>query len=167
MKKVVLLVRVSSDKQDYEAQTNELIEYAQRDGYTIDDMEIIQDKESATKLSDEERQGLNRMYAAIDDPANQMEAAYCWELSRLSRLPITLYKVRDYLISKKIDLRTKKEGFRMNNSNINLHFAIYVALCEEEITTRKERTERSRKALALKGSYGGSDPQKLFKFYCE
>jgi DNA invertase Pin-like site-specific DNA recombinase len=164
MKKVVLLVRVSSVSQDYEAQMNELIEYAKLDNYTIDDMEIIQDKESATKLSDEERQGLNKMYAAIDNLDNQIEAVYCWELSRLSRLPITLYKVRDYLISRKIDLRTKKEGFRMNNSNINLHFAIYVALCEEEITTRKERTERSRKALALKGGYGGGDPNNFIRY---
>jgi DNA invertase Pin-like site-specific DNA recombinase len=80
MKKVILLVRVSSDYQNYDAQKDELIKYVQQDGYVDDDMEIITDKESATKLSDEERQGLTKMYAAIDDPKNKIEAVYCWEL---------------------------------------------------------------------------------------
>ena len=62
MKRVILLIRVSTKYQDYTAQTNELIQYVKQHGYTDDEMEIIQDKESATKLSDEERQGLNKLY---------------------------------------------------------------------------------------------------------
>jgi len=62
MKRVVLLIRVSTKYQDYTAQTKELTQFVRQDGYTDDEMEIIRDKESATKLSDEERQGLNKLY---------------------------------------------------------------------------------------------------------
>jgi len=172
MKKIILLVRVSSNKQDYEDQTNELISYAQKDGYTLDDMEIIQDKESATKLSDEERLGLNKMYAAINDPDNRIECVYCWELSRISRKPVTLYVIHRELLNPREREKIKKETGRINlkikNPNISLLndrgepddgaeivFGLYVTLCKSEISTRTDRTRRTKVANALRGKYNG------------
>jgi DNA invertase Pin-like site-specific DNA recombinase len=48
MKKVILLIRVSTVYQDYEAQKDELIRYAKSHGYTDDDIIVLADKESAT-----------------------------------------------------------------------------------------------------------------------
>ena len=166
MKKVILLVRVSTKYQSYDAQKKELIDYVKSHEYTVNEMEIIEDKESATKLSDEERQGLNKMYAAIDDPNNQIEAVYCWELSRLSRLPESLYKVRNELLSKKIDLRTKIENFKLLNEkkeldyNSNIMLGFYIAMCENEIRQKVERTRRVKIQKALEGKYTGG----LIKF---
>jgi len=166
MKKIILLVRVSTKYQTYDAQKQELIEYAKRDGYSENDMEIIEDKESATKLSDEERQGLNKMYVAINNPDNQIEAVYCWELSRLSRLPVSLYKVRDELLNKKIDLRTKYENFKLLNEkkeldpNSNIMLGFYISMCENEIRQKVERTKRIKIQKAKEGKYTGG----LIKF---
>ena len=166
MKRIILLVRVSTEYQTYEAQKDELVEYAKRDGYNDSDMEIIKDKESATKLSDEERQGLNKMYAAISNPDNQIEAVYCWELSRLSRKPESLYKVRNELLEKKIDLRTRQENFRLLNSNkeldrnSNTMLGFYISMCENEILQKVERTKRIKIQKAREGKYTGG----LIKF---
>ncbi|MDR2064766.1 MAG: recombinase family protein [Prevotellaceae bacterium] len=161
MKKVILLVRVSTVYQKTDSQKQELIEYVKGDGYTENEMEIIEDKESATKLSDEERQGLNKMYEAINNPDNQIEAVYCWELSRLSRKPESLYKVRNELLNKKIDLRTKHEHFRLLNSNkemdrnSNTMLGFYISMCENEILQKVERTKRVKIKKALEGKYTG------------
>ena len=161
MKKVILLVRVSTRYQDYTDQKTELKEFVKRDGYDVSEMEIIEDKESATKLSDEERQGLNKMFATINDPKNKIECVYCWELSRLSRRPETLYKVKGELVRHKIDLRTKHENLRLLNDNKELDgsgsllFGIYVSFCENEITQRVQRSARSKRAKALQGIYTG------------
>jgi DNA invertase Pin-like site-specific DNA recombinase len=161
MKKVVLLVRVSTIYQDYTAQTEELIAFVKSDGYLYNQMQIIQDKESATKLSDEERQGLTKMYEGIENPDNKIEAVYVWELSRLSRKPETLYKVRNYLIDRKIDLRTKHENFKLLDSNKNLDtnsnvlLGLYISMCENETATRIERSKRGKIQRAKDGKYIG------------
>ena len=174
MKKCVLLVRVSTSKQDYEDQTNELIEYAKRDGYTREEMEIARDKESATKLSDDERQGFAKMYSAINDPANDIKCVYCWEISRLSRKPETLYGVYRELLNVKERVKIKKDTGRINlkikNPNISLLneqrqidegadivFGLYVTLCKSEISVRVDRTRRTKTSNALKGKYNGGD----------
>ena len=161
MKRIILLVRVSTRYQSYDAQKQELVEYAQGHGYTVKDMEIIEDKESATKLSDEERQGLNKMYAAMNNPNNPIEAVYCWELSRLSRKPESLYKVRNELLNRKIDLRTKHENFKLLNEkkeldpNSNVMLGFYISMCENEIHRKVERTKRIKTQKALEGKYTG------------
>jgi DNA invertase Pin-like site-specific DNA recombinase len=169
MQKVILLIRVSTSYQSYDAQSTELIEYVKRDGYSDEDMVIIKDKESATKLPDEERQGLTKMYEAINDVNNAIEAVYCWELSRLSRKPESLYKVRNELLSKRIDLRTKQENFKLLNSNkeldrnSNTMLGFYISMCENEILQKVERTKRIKIKKALEGKYTGG----LYKYgYC-
>jgi len=160
-KKVALLIRVSTKYQDYTAQSNELKQFVRQDGYTDDEMEVIEDKESATKLSDEDRQGLNKLYDAINDPKNSIEAVYCWELSRLSRRPISLYTVRNMLIDKNIDLRTKHENFRLLNEdkklnpNSNVMLGFYISMCENEMLQKVERTRRIKEQNALNGIYTG------------
>ena len=61
MKKCILLVRVSTIMQDLVQQTEKVRDAAIRDGYKEESIIIIEDKESAVKLSEEERNGLNNM----------------------------------------------------------------------------------------------------------
>lgn len=160
-KKVALLIRVSTKYQDYTAQSDELKQFVKQDGYTDDEMEVIEDKESATKLPDEERQGLNKLYEAINNPKNCIEAVYCWELSRLSRRAISLYTVRNVLIEKGIDLRTKHENFRLLNEdktlnrNYNVMLGFYISMCENEMLQKVERTRRIKEQNAANGIYTG------------
>jgi DNA invertase Pin-like site-specific DNA recombinase len=164
MKKAVLLVRVSTEYQEYEAQTNELVAFAKRDGgYSNNELEIIQDKESGTKLSDEERQGLTKLYAAINDPDNRIECVYAWEISRLSRIPSTLHKLKEKLVEKKINLKTKQENFVLLNDlkeqipNSEILFSVYVGLCKSEIDTKQARFKRTKQAKAMRGGYIGGN----------
>jgi DNA invertase Pin-like site-specific DNA recombinase len=160
MKKVILLVRVSTIYQSNEAQRTELIDFVKRDNYSDNEMIIIEDKESATKLSDEERQGLVKMYEAIKDHTG-IECVYAWEISRISRKPITLHKIKEYLVEKKINLKTKHENFKLLDSNgqldtnSNTLLGIYISMCENEIVQRLDRTRRGKMKSAMEGKFTG------------
>lgn len=54
MKKVIVLSRVSTEGQDLTQQTDEVLREVHKDGFTDSNIIIIEDKESAIKLSEEE-----------------------------------------------------------------------------------------------------------------
>jgi DNA invertase Pin-like site-specific DNA recombinase len=117
MKRIVLLIRVSSDKQETESQRIELIDFCQNENYTLDDMYIIENKENATK--NEELRGLTELKKVIDDYS--IEAVYVWELSRLSRRREVLNQMYDIFINQKINLICKQENMRLFDHNGELN----------------------------------------------
>jgi DNA invertase Pin-like site-specific DNA recombinase len=81
LKKAIVLSRVSSSHQDLSQQTDEVLREARKDGYTDRGIIIIENIESAIKLSEEERQGLNKMKDHINKDTS-IECVYIYELSR-------------------------------------------------------------------------------------
>ena len=61
-KSVIILSRVSTQMQDLTQQTDTVKRLAKIDGYNDNHIIIIEDKESAVLLSEEERNGLNEVY---------------------------------------------------------------------------------------------------------
>ena len=173
MKKAILLVRVSTERQEYEEQKKQLIVFAVGKGYHYSEndnkseMLIIEHKESATKLADKDRKGLTEMWDAINNHKNKIECVFCWELSRLSRKPTTLYTIKDELVKRQINLCTKfenltllvpnpeKKGELILDPSANMIFGIFVSMCENEIIQRLERGRRGKEANANNGKYNG------------
>lgn len=159
--KAILLIRVSSERQDYEAQTDELVQFAKSFGYADKDLILIQDKESAIKLSEEERQGLNKLKEAVNDNPDNISAVFCWELSRLSRQPKILYSIRDFLLERKINLIVKEPYLKLLDDNKEpistslIQFGFFIALVENEMRDKKARFDRGRKNKASQGKYTG------------
>lgn len=161
MKKVILLSRVSTERQDFTAQTKEMVDYILKDGYSREQIIIIEDKESAIKLSEEERQGITKMKESIQSNPDKIEALYIWELSRLSRVPVILYSVRDLLLSKKINLIVKTPSIRLLDDNKNIIgtsmivLSLFIALVENEMREKTVRFERGKRESAFLNKYTG------------
>lgn len=161
--KAIGLIRVSTLVQDLQQQADVVKNEMIKDGY-IDDSEhiiLIKDQESATKLSEEERQGLNKMKAHIEsDP--EINRVYVFELSRLSRRPEILYSIRDYLIKKNINLIVLKPYMRLfeDDGTISpagsIMFGIFGAMSEQEGYIRKERFKRGKMKAQLEGKSLGN-----------
>ena len=159
--KCLLLVRVSSEQQDLVQQTEKVKEEALKDGFSEDDIIIIEDKESAVLLSEEERNGLNRMKYYIEN--DNIQVVYTYEVSRISRRPSVLYSIRDYLIEHKIQLVILNPFMKLLKDDgsisetANLYFGIFTSLAEQEGFIRKARMKRGvehKKALGL--HWGGT-----------
>ena len=161
--KAIILSRVSSNHQTLEQQTEAVLKEVRKDGYTDDNIIIIEDKESAIKLSEEERNGLNRMKEYINnDPS--INAVYLYELSRLSRRQLVLFSIRDFLIERKIQLICLQPFMRLlddkgeMSQTASLMFSIFSSFSETEMAVKKERMMRGRRHNVSIGKIGGGFP---------
>ncbi len=81
--KCILLVRVSTEAQSFDEQEKELYDLAHFYGYKDKDISSIATKESAIKLDEEERFGLNRMKELLE--TGEYDCVFAWEISRIAR----------------------------------------------------------------------------------
>lgn len=156
MSKCILLVRVSTEGQDLSQQTEKVKEEAIKDGFKPKDIIILEDKESAVKLSEEERNGLNRMKWHVEN--EPVSCVYTYEVSRISRRPGVLYSIRDYLIQHNVQLVVLNPYMKMLNDDgtmsttASLFFSIFTGMAEQEGYIRKARLKRGvekKKSLGL------------------
>ena len=164
MKRVIVLSRVSTSGQDLTQQTDEVLREVYKDGYTDKNIIIIEDTESAIKLSEEERHGLNKMKDHINKNKS-IECVYIYELSRLSRRQLVLFSIRDFLVERKIQLICLKPYFRLLELNGemsqtgSLMFSLFSSLSESEMMLKQERMMRGRRRNKELGkSIGGRKP---------
>ena len=164
MKRVIVLSRVSTSGQDLTQQTDEVLREVYKDGYSDKNIIIIEDTESAIKLSEEERHGLNKMKDHINNHKS-IECVYIYELSRLSRRQLVLFSIRDFLVERKIQLICLKPYFRLLELNGemsqtgSLMFSLFSSLSESEMMLKQERMMRGRRRNKELGkSIGGRKP---------
>ena len=135
--KCIIFARVSTQKQTLEQQLDKLIDEARKRGYDDSQLVIIKDKESATKLSIDERLGLQKLKEAVSQ-YDDIDCIIIYELSRLSRRPADLYQIRDFLLKRKINLISLTPPMELLDSNKELSntasmiFGIFGSLAEQE-----------------------------------
>lgn len=121
MKKCILMVRVSTEQQSYDAQMQELHELAIKSGYSKDCITPVAEKESGIKLSEEERAGLNRMKELVE--TGEYDCVLAWEISRIARRKKILFSILEYLTERKIQLIIKEPHRQVSK---------YSYLCRDE-----------------------------------
>lgn len=161
MGKVCLFSRVSTIGQDLVQQNNELYLEADRLGYKQKDIILIEQKESAIKLDEFERKGIQQLKEAIE--SQDIECVIIYEISRLSRRPKVLYSIRDYLIEHKTNLICIKPYMRLLDDNgkmsqtASILFSLFGSLSESEMMIKKERMMRGRIYKREQGKYIGGN----------
>lgn len=157
--KCILLVRVSTERQLFDEQENELFKMALEDGYKEEDIIAIAEKESGIKLKEEERKGLNRMKEVIS--SENVTCVYVWEVSRIGRKKKVTFSIIDFLIERKIQLKIKEPTINLLNPDGTVNdgmetlLTLLSQLAETEMRTKQARWQRTRKANALIGKWNG------------
>lgn len=160
MKKCILLVRVSTERQDFSEQERQLLEMAKRDGYDDNSILIIAEKESAIKLTEEERNGLNKMKQAIEDD-NDINCVYAWEVSRIARKKKVLFSILEYLTERKIQLIIKEPYLQLLKTDGTINeasetiFTLYAQMSESEMRNKAVRFKRTKDNNRAQGRYTG------------
>lgn len=108
--RVVIFSRVSTLAQDYQRQTDELLEYASKMGYSVE--RIFEEKISGAKKN-EERKELMAMMSFIK--SNQIEKVLTWELSRIGRNAVQVLQVVEMLNEAKVSLFIKNYNLETLN----------------------------------------------------
>lgn len=158
--KAILLVRVSTTVQELKEQEKEVYDLAVKDGYSDADIIPICEKESAIKLKEEERLGLNRLKEVVD--TEDVKDVYIWEVSRLARTKKVLFSMEEYFVTRKIQVTFKAPNFfrllkddGTLDEGADMIFTIYAQLAESEMRTKKERFKRSKDARRKQGYFTG------------
>ena len=102
MEKVVILARVSTDKQDYQRQIVELTDYCSKVGWEI--VKVFANKVSGAKKT-EERPEVLEMLSYVKE--HDIKRVCCLEVSRLGRNTIEALKVIQMLNDNKVSLFIK------------------------------------------------------------
>lgn len=156
--KVVLYVRVSTDKQDYNRQIRDLTSFCKNNNYQIE--KIFEEKVSGIK-SQKERPALNAMMEFVKDKSKKIRKVVVQEISRLGRSTVEVKQTIDKLKEENISVYiTTLHLETLDESGISNPFTglIFTILSELAQMERETMIFRSRDGLldsAKKGNAGG------------
>lgn len=145
MEKVVILARVSTDKQEYQRQVNELTDYCGRVGWRVE--AVFSNKVSGAKRM-EERTEIMEMIAYVKE--NAISKVVCLEISRLGRNTIEALKVIQTLNEQGVSLYVKNYNLETLtpdgkvNPVASLICTILLEIASMERLTIKERMASGR-----------------------
>lgn len=145
MEKVVILARVSTDRQEYQRQVNELTDYCGRVGWSVE--AVFSNKVSGAKRI-EERTEIMDMIAYVKE--NAICKVVCLEISRLGRNTLEALKVIQVLNENGVSLYVKNYNLETLNPDgkvnpvASLICTILLEIASMERLTIKERMASGR-----------------------
>ena len=140
MDKVVILGRVSTDKQDYQRQIVELQEYCNKVGWEV--VGVFANKVSGAKTI-EERSELQDMLQFIKE--NEIDRVVCLEVSRLGRNTLESLKVIQMLNENQVSLFIKNYNIETLNEEGKVNpVASLITTILLEIASMERLTIRER-----------------------
>lgn len=144
MDKVVILARVSTDKQEYQRQVNELTDYCNRVGWSVE--ASICNKVSGAKTI-EERAEIQDLIAYVK--THEISRVVCLEISRLGRNTFEALRVIQSLNENGVSLFVKNYGIEtLTEGKVNpvasLICTILLEVASMERLTIKERMASGR-----------------------
>jgi len=110
MDKVVILARVSTDKQEYQRQVNELTEYCTKVGWSVE--AVFSNKVSGAKRMEERPEILDLIDFV---KSNDIDKVVCLEISRLGRNTLEALKVIECLNENGVSLYVKNYNLETLN----------------------------------------------------
>ena len=110
MDKVVILARVSTDKQEYQRQVNELTDYCTRVGWSVE--AVFSNKVSGAKRMEERSEIIDLINYV---KSNDINKVVCLEISRLGRNTLEALKVIECLNENGVSLYVKNYNLETLN----------------------------------------------------
>ncbi len=128
MKKVVLLLRVSTNSQDYEYQRNTLTELCKRNGWQI--VHTVENKVSGAKKN-EDREEIIELLDYVKH--NNVDMVLATEVSRIGRNTLEALKTIEILNEHKVNLYFANYGIEtlLPNAEVNPIARLLLTICLE------------------------------------
>lgn len=156
--KDIILIRTSTYRQEVEEQMKETIEFQKH--FSNNEYTVIGGKgASAIKLDEQYLFNLNQVYAAIEN--GDIECVYAWSVDRIGRNEEVLMHFKNFLIKHGINLRVKNPSLELMDANgkvnngVEVAFALYAVMAKQEMQTKQDRFQRTKKANKKEGKFNG------------
>ena len=162
-KKILCVVRASTEKQETESQKKELVEYCRTKGFTDDEMAFIEVAgASARKLNDKYLQMLEDIKATIL-ASNSIKSVALWALNRLGRVESKLIEMKEFFVNNKIQVYCKNPSFTLldDSGNIttggSIAFSVYATMVQFETDEMFDKMQRGKDRNKSNGIYIGGN----------
>ncbi|MBW1656640.1 recombinase family protein [Flavobacterium quisquiliarum] len=153
MKKAIILVRVSTSEQDFQAQIQDLKYYGHSLGYK--EFHIIETKETA--FADlNQKIGTTEMFNYIERNP-EYNTVLTTEISRLARRQSILHSIKEWCLNQQIQIYIKDLDFKLLDESgkitqqAEMIFTLFGLFAESEVKQKLERFQRKRKELMQLG----------------
>lgn len=162
MKKAIIIIRESTKAQEIDSQKQDIINYAMKDGYSLEEIMIIgEEGASAIKLDEAYLRNMRKVYETIEDPNNSIKCVYAWAIDRIGRQEIPLFELKNYLVERKIQLIIKKPSLRLLeddgsvNGGVELAFSLFATMSKQEMEMKAARFKRGKRRNAEQMKFNG------------
>lgn len=160
MKDIIAIIRTSTERQEIESQRKELIEFIKKDGISESSVTVVGEAgASAIKLDERYRRNLDKVYELIEKGG--VKCVYAWALDRIGRDEETLIRFKNFLIERKVNLKTVNPTMTLLNADgtvnngMELAFSLYITLSKQEMESKKARFKRAKQRNRESGKYNG------------
>lgn len=161
MKRVIAMVRTSTDRQSTVDQRNEMIEFCKSEGYDESEIELVETQgASAYKVDDEYQAMIARVKDIINNNPN-IEAFTVWHINRAFRNEVEYANLKAFLVEHGVNLITKNPYLKLltpdGKVDGGMRFAISImaVLAEVDNEERIAKFQRAKRANSAKGKYNG------------
>lgn len=159
--KAIIWRRGSTDRQEIDTQDKDLTAMAIADGFKEEDLiHIGEAGASAIKQNDLYLQEVKKLISTLDSDQT-VKTVYVWEISRLARVELAFYKMKDYFITNHIQLICKTPSLRLYdkdgtvNKGTELTLSLLVTLAKQEMEIKQERFKRAKERNKKEGKFNG------------
>lgn len=161
MKKVIVIIRESTIRQEIESQKDEIVNYVLSEGYRRSEIEVIGEAgSSALKLDESYLRALNKVYKTIEKNPS-IKCVYAWAIDRIGRNEEVLMNFKNFLVSKKVNLKIKNPNLSLLNEDgtinygMELAFSLYATMSKQEMEQKKQRFKRAKARNTKEGKFNG------------
>lgn len=160
-KKILCIIRASTEKQETESQKKELIAYCITKGYAVEEMEFIEVAgASAVKLNKKYIQMLEDIKATILSIPT-ITAVALWHLNRLGRVESKLHEMKEWFLQHKIQVYCKNPDFPLlddtgkESAAGSLAFSMFASVVKFETDEMFAKMNRGRERNRANGIFAG------------
>lgn len=161
-KKILCIVRASTEQQETESQKKELVEYCITKGFAVEEMAFIEVAgASARKLNKKYIQMLEDIKATLKTNPN-IKAVALWDLNRLGRVESKLHEMKEFFVNNKIQVYCKAPEFTLLKEDGSVSeaggivFSVFAAVVKHDTDEMFAKMKRGRERNKANGIfYGG------------
>ena len=162
MKRVLCVLRTSTQQQEVDSQRSDMLQYLEGLGYREEEIEWLEAQgASARSVNSQYLQMIDSIKSIILSSNGEITACACWHLNRLGRIESYLLSLKEWFLSNHIQVYIKEPSFQLldstgkPNSASELTWSMFATFVKLDTQEMMEKMKRGREESKRKGHYIG------------
>ena len=162
MKKILAILRVSTEKQELESQKLELASYIKTKGFKDKEIQWLEAKGASARMVNEKYKMFLDDIKTIIKNNPSIKAVAMWSLNRLGRVESKLMEMKEFFINNKIQVYCMNPNISLFDEHsgevsigMSVAFSMYAAMVKLDTDEMFSKCDRGRRQSAKEGKYIG------------